>query len=135
MKNDIMLISSDYNQQIKFWSNMDNKCKHIIEYKESAITAIELTQSKESLAFATTNSIKFLDLATMNPNPVLSLDAHNGVINCILFDKDNQNLLFTAGEDCTIKLNDKRTNKFVQEYNHNNYVNSIQFGYKVRIFK
>lgn len=112
---------------------MDNKCKHIIEYKESAITAIELTQSKESLAFATTNSIKFLDLATMNPNPVLSLDAHNGVINSILFDKDNQNLLFTAGEDCTIKLNDKRTNKFVQEYNHNNYVNSIQFGYKVRI--
>ena len=35
-RGDIMLISSGYDQQIKFWSDIqDTKCKHSFEYKES----------------------------------------------------------------------------------------------------
>ncbi len=35
-RGDIMLISSGYDQQIKFWSDIqDTKCKHSFEYKEA----------------------------------------------------------------------------------------------------
>lgn len=137
MKNDIILISSGFDQHIRFWTqfNNSNKCKHTIEYKEGAINALELLPNKEELAFATNNSIKFLDLVSMNNIPVYSVDSHTGVVNNILFDKEfDSNLFFSSGEDCCVKLNDKRILKAVKEFDHSHYVNSIQLGHKnVRI--
>ena len=74
---DIMLISSGYDQQIKFWSDIqDTKCKHSFEYKESvsktlkkAINSLEITQNKNVVAFSSLNSIKFLDM--QNPNTIV----------------------------------------------------------------
>ena len=136
MKNDIMLISSGYDQQIRFWSDFNNnKCKNTIEYKDSAINSLELLPNKEELAFATNNSVKFLDLVSMNNFPILSIDSHSAVVSCILFSKDFENEFFSSGEDCTIKLNDKRIAKSVREFDHTGYVNSIQIGYdNVSIF-
>ena len=80
MKNDLLLVSSGYDQKIRFWNDLrSNKCEHVIEYKESvylifnqqAINALEITLNKKFLAFGVQNSIKFIDLATMYSVPVL----------------------------------------------------------------
>jgi WD40 repeat protein len=138
MKNDIMLISSGYDQNIRFWSDFNNnKCKNSIsvDFKESAINALELLPSKEELAFAINNSVKFLDLVSMNNFPVYSVDSHTGNISNILFNKDLDSLFFTAGEDSVVKLNDKRILKGVKEFDHSHYVNSIHLGFdNVSIF-
>jgi WD40 repeat protein len=72
MSKDIILVSSGYDMFIRFWSDFnDSKCKHSIEYKEAAINALEITPNKEYVAFATQNSVKFIDLVTLNSTPVI----------------------------------------------------------------
>ena len=132
MRNDLMLISSGYDQQVKFWSNFnDNKPKNSMDFKEQAINALELLPNREELAIAVLNSVKFIDLVSMSNTPVYSVDSHTANISCLLFHKDLDNLFFSGGEDSTVKLNDKRILKSVKDFDHYNYVNSIQLGYSV----
>ena len=71
MTRDIILVSSGYDMYIRFWSDFnDSKCKHSIEYKDAAINALEITPNKEYVAFATQNSVKFIDLVSLNSTPV-----------------------------------------------------------------
>jgi WD40 repeat protein len=77
------------------------------------------------VAFSAQNSIKFIDLVSLNSTPVYSIDSHEGIISNILFPIDFENCFISAGEDCSVKINDIRTCKAVKEYFHSNYVNSI----------
>jgi WD40 repeat protein len=68
---DIILVSSGYDMNIRFWSDFnDSKCKHAIEYKEASINALEITPNKEYVAFTSQSSIKFIDLVSLNSTPV-----------------------------------------------------------------
>lgn len=132
MKNDIMLISSGYDQQIKFWSDFNNsKCKHVYEIgkNEGPINALEMLPNKEEIAFAVNNSVKFLDLVSITPTSSSTISSHNALVNNIMFQKDIDYLFYSSGEDSTVRLNDRRIGKAVKEFNHNHYVNSIQFGF------
>lgn len=71
MTRDIILVSSGYDMYIRFWSDFnDSKCKHSIEYKDAAINALEITPNKEYVAFSSQNSVKFIDLVSLNSTPV-----------------------------------------------------------------
>lgn len=71
MSRDIILVSAGYDMCIRFWSDFnESKWKHSIEYKDSAINALEITPNKEYVAFTSLNSIKFIDLTTLNSTPV-----------------------------------------------------------------
>jgi len=71
MGRDLFLVSSGYDQNIRFWSDFqDNKCKHSIEYKDAAINVLEITPNKEFVAFSAQNCVKFIDLMSMNSTPV-----------------------------------------------------------------
>lgn len=71
MGRDIILVSSGYDYHIRFWSDFnDSKSKHAIEYSAASINALEITPNKEYVAFATQNSVKFIDLVQLNSNPV-----------------------------------------------------------------
>lgn len=74
MSRDIILVSSGYDMNIRFWSDFnDSKCKHAIEYKDAAINALEITPNKEYVAFTAQNSVKFIDLVSLNSTPVNNL--------------------------------------------------------------
>jgi WD40 repeat protein len=74
--NELFLVSSGYDQHIRFWSSdfQENKCKHSIEIKDSSnpstINVLEITPNKEFVSFATQNFVKFIDLKTMSSNSV-----------------------------------------------------------------
>jgi WD40 repeat protein len=126
MTRDIILVSSGYDMHIRFWSDFnDSKCKHSIEFKEGAINALEITPNKEYVAFSSQNSIKFIDLVSLNSTPVYSIDSHEGIVSSILFPTEFENCFISAGEDCSAKINDIRTGKAVKEFYHSNYVNSV----------
>lgn len=126
---DIILVSAGYDMNIRFWSDFsDSKCKHSIEFKESAINSLEITPNKEYVAFAAGNSVKFIDLVSLNSTPVYSIDSHEGIISSILFPIDFENCFISAGEDCSARVNDIRTGKAVKEFYHHNYVNSVAVG-------
>ena len=87
MSYDIALVSSGYDMTIRFWSEISSgtQCKYTVEHKDNAINALEMTPAKDKVAFASGNSIKFLDLHKLSPNPVLSIDSHEGLLSTILF--------------------------------------------------
>ena len=87
MSYDIVLVSSGYDMNISFWSDFTNgtQCKYAIEHKDNAINALEMTPSKEHVAFASGNSLKFIDLHKLSPNPFLSIDSHEVMVSTILF--------------------------------------------------
>ena len=133
MGRDIILVSSGYDYHIRFWSDFkDSKSKHAIEYNNASINALEITPNKQYVAFATQNSVKFIDLIQLNSNPVkliykqvYSIDSHEGLVTSILFPSDFENCFISAGEDSSVKINDIRSTKSIKEFFHSNYVNSV----------
>ena len=127
MSRDIVLISSGYDNVIRFWSNFNpgTQCKAEIEFNENAINVLELSPNRDYVAFAAGNSVKFLDLNTLNPNPVLSIDSHEGLISSVIIPPNLNNCFISAGEDSSIRVNDTRVGKAVKTFYHPNYVNSI----------
>ena len=127
MSNDIVLVSSGYDMTIRFWSDFTNgtQCKYTIEHKDNAINALEMTPSKDQVAFASGNSIKFIDLHKTVPTPFLSLDTHEGLISTIYFPLKMKECVISAGEDCSVRINDTRVGKAVKSFYHSNYVNSV----------
>lgn len=126
---DIVLVSSGYDMNIRFWADFnENQCKYQVEYKDGAINALEMTPNKDYVAFATGNSIKFLDLHTLNPAPVTSIDSHEGLISTILIPQSFDNCFISAGEDCSVRINDIRAGKGVKVFYHSNYVNTVAMG-------
>ena len=130
MSYDIVLVSSGYDMIIRFWSdfNSGTNCKYQIEHKDNAINALEMTPAKDKVAFASGNSIKFLDLHKLGPLPVLSIDPHEGLISTILFPQTLKDIVITAGEDCSVRVSDMRVGKVVKPFFHANYVNSVAIG-------
>ena len=67
MSRDIVLVSSGYDMNIRFWADFnENQCKYQVEYKDGAINALEMTPNKDYVAFATGNSIKVLEPENLN---------------------------------------------------------------------
>ena len=130
MSYDIVLVSSGYDMNIRFWSDFTTgtQCKYSIEHKDNAINALEMTPSKEHVAFASGNSLKFIDLHKISPNPVLSIDSHEGLVSTILFPPKLKDCVISAGEDCSVRINDIRVGKGVKSFYHTNYVNSVAIG-------
>ena len=130
MSYDIALVSSGYDMTIRFWSEISSgtQCKYTVEHKDNAINALEMTPAKDKVAFASGNSIKFLDLHKLSPNPVLSIDSHEGLLSTILFPELLKDLVITGGEDCSIRISDMRVGKVVKSFFHSNYVNSLAIG-------
>ena len=130
MSYDIVLVSSGYDMVIRFWSdfNSGTNCKYQIEHKDNAINALEMTPAKDKVAFASGNSIKFIDLHKLSPIPVLSIDSHEGLLSTILFPQTLKDIVITGGEDCSVRVSDMRVGKVVKSFFHTNYVNSIAIG-------
>jgi G protein beta subunit-like protein len=130
MSYDIVLVSSGYDMIIRFWSdfNSGTNCKYQIEHKDNAINALEMTPSKDKVAFASGNSIKFIDLHKLGPVPILSIDSHEGLLSTILFPQMLKDIVITGGEDCSVRVSDMRVGKVVKSFFHTNYVNSIAIG-------
>ena len=130
MSYDIVLVSSGYDMTIRFWSDFTSgtQCKYSIEHKDNAINALEMTPSKDKVAFASGNSIKFLDLHKLSQIPVLSIDSHEGLLSTILFPQMLKDIVITGGEDCSVRVSDIRVGKVVKSFFHTNYVNSVAIG-------
>ena len=130
MSYDIALVSSGYDMTIRFWSDFTSgtQCKYSIEHKDNAINALEMTPAKDKVAFASGNSIKFLDLHKLSQIPVLSIDSHEGLLSTILFPQMLKDIVITGGEDCSVRVSDIRVGKVVKSFFHTNYVNSVAIG-------
>ena len=81
-----------------------------------------------SEVFTSGNSLKFIDLHKLSPNPVLSIDSHEGLVSTILFPPKLKDCVISAGEDCSVRINDIRVGKGVKSFYHTNYVNSVAIG-------
>jgi G protein beta subunit-like protein len=87
-----------------------------------------MTPAKDKVAFASGNSIKFLDLHKLSQIPVLSIDSHEGLLSTILFPQMLKDIVITGGEDCSVRVSDIRVGKVVKSFFHTNYVNSVAIG-------
>jgi G protein beta subunit-like protein len=133
MNSDILLVSSGYDMYIRLWSNFqDNNCKYQIEWKENAINALVVTPNKDFVVFASGNSVKFLELHALNQKNIISIDSHEGLVSTILIPNNVgylDNCFISAGEDCTVRINDRRDSKgAIKTFYHSNYVNSVQIA-------
>ena len=122
-----ILISSGFDCTIKFWSNFatGTKPQEIFYHKENAINALEMPKDKDKVAFATGNTIKFVDLNSIKLFPVFLSDLHEGLITNILFPKKLNNIVITGGEDNSVRISDMRVGKVIKSFFHSHFVNSI----------
>ena len=122
-----ILISSGFDCTIKFWSNFatGTKPQEIFYHKENAINALEMPKDKDKVAFATGNTIKFVDLNSIKLFPVFLSDLHEGLITNILFPKKLNNIVITGGEDNSVRISDMRVGKVIKSFLHSHFVNSI----------
>ena len=130
MSNEIVLVSNGYDMNIRFWSDFSNgtQWKYSIEHKDNAINALEMTPSKDHVAFVSGNSLKFIDLHKLSPNPLLSIDSHEGLASTIVFPQKLKDLVISGGEDCSVRVNDIHVGKAVKSFYHTNYVNFVAIG-------
>ena len=122
-----ILISSCFDNSIQFWSEFTTgaKPKAIFRNKETAINALEMPKDKDKVAFATGNTIKFVDLNSIKLFPVFLSDLHEGLITNILFPKKLNNIVITGGEDNSVRISDMRVGKVIKSFFHSHFVNSI----------
>ena len=122
-----ILISSCFDNSIQFWSEFTTgaKPKAIFRNKETAINALEMPKDKDKVAFATGNTIKFVDLNSIKLFPVFLSDLHEGLITNILFPQNLNDIVITGGEDNSVRISDMRVGKVIKSFFHSNFVNSI----------
>ena len=123
----IILISSCFDNSIQFWSEFTTgaKPKAIFRNKETAINALEMPKDKDKVAFATGNTIKFVDLNSIKLFPVFLSDLHEGLITNILFPQNLNDIVITGGEDNSVRISDMRVGKVIKSFFHSHFVNSI----------
>lgn len=120
----VILVSSGYDQTIKFWEALSGICSRTIQHGDGQVNRLAITPDKRFLAAAGAKSIKLFDIRSNNPNPTLSFDDHNGNVTAVAIQADGK-WMASSSEDGTVKVWDLRTGHVQRNYRHGCPVNDV----------
>mmetsp|Transcript_32623 Transcript_32623/g.45270 ORF Transcript_32623/g.45270 Transcript_32623/m.45270 type:complete len:316 (+) Transcript_32623:173-1120(+) len=124
MGSSVVLATAGYDHTVRFWQATSGICYRTLQYADSQVNKLEITPDKQYLAAAGNPHIRLFEVATNNPQPVLSFDGHSGNVTAVGFEKDSK-WLFSGSEDGTVKLWDVRAQGCQREYESRAAVNSV----------
>lgn len=120
----VILVSSGYDQTIKFWEALSGICSRTIQHGDGQVNRLAITPDKRFLAAAGSKSIKLFDIRSNNPNPTLSFDEHTGNVTAVAIQADGK-WMASSSEDGTVKVWDLRTGHVQRSYKHGSPVNDV----------
>lgn len=120
----VILVSSGYDQTIKFWEALSGICSRTIQHGDGQVNRLAITPDKRFLAAAGGRSIRLYDIRSNNPNHTLSLDDHTGNVTAVAIQADGK-WLASSSEDGTVKVWDMRTGHVQRNYLHKCPVNDV----------
>lgn len=120
----VILVSSGYDQTIKFWEALSGICSRTIQHGDAQVNRMAITPDKRFLAAAGARSIRLYDIRSNNPNHTLSFDDHTGNVTAVAIQADGK-WMASASEDGTVKVWDMRTGHVQRNYKHKCAVNDV----------
>lgn len=120
----VILVSSGFDQTIKFWEALSGICSRTIQNADAQVNRMAITPDKHYLACACAHSILLYDIRTQNPNPVMKFEGHYGNVTAIAIQADGK-WLVSSSEDGTVKVWDMRNPTVQRNYKHHCPVNDV----------
>lgn len=120
----VVLVSSGYDQTIKFWEALSGICNRTIQSGDGQVNRMAITPDKKYLACASVHSVLLYDIRTSNPNPVMKFEGHTGNVTAVAIQVEGK-WMVTSSEDGTVKVWDMRQGTVQRNYKHNCPVNDV----------
>lgn len=120
----VILVSSGYDQTIKFWEALSGICSRTIQHNDGQVNRLAITPDKRFIAAAGSRSIRLYDIKSNNPNHTVSFDDHTANVTAVAIQADGK-WLASSSEDGTVKVWDMRTGHVQRSYKHKCPVNDV----------
>lgn len=120
----VLLVSSGYDQTIKFWEALSGICNRTIQSGDGQVNRMAISPDKRYLACASVHSVLLYDIRTSNPQPVMKFEGHYGNVTAVAIQADGK-WMVTSSEDGSVKVWDMKTGSIQRNYKHNCAVNDV----------
>jgi G protein beta subunit-like protein len=131
----VVLCTGGFDHTIRFWEAPTGLCSRTLQYTDSQINYLAISNDKGYLAVAGNPTIRLYDIiSTLNTNtansagtqPLSSCEGHSGNVCAVGWQKDRK-WLYSCSEDGTVKIWDIRTPGYqhARDYSNKCSVNSI----------
>ncbi|KAF7508274.1 hypothetical protein GJ744_009419 [Endocarpon pusillum] len=120
----VILCTAGYDHNIRFWEALSGICSRTIQHPESQVNRLCITPNKRYLAAAGRHVVRLYDIASTNPNPVMTFEGHSNNITGVAFHCEGK-WMVTSSEDCTVRVWDTRSGTQQRNYTHLNPVNDV----------
>lgn len=120
----VVLVSSGYDQTIKFWEALSGICSRTIQSGDAQANRLAITPDKRFLAAAGARSIRLYDIQSTQSNHTLSFDGHEGNVTAVAIQAESR-WLASSSEDGTVKVWDMRSGQVQRNYKHHCPVNEV----------
>lgn len=120
----VVLCSSGYDEQIKFWEALSGVCSRTIQHSDGQVNRMVITHDKKYLACAGAHTVRLYDIKSDSPNPVMTFEGHKGNITALEIQAEGK-WMVTSSEDGTVKVWDMRSGTIQRDYHHREPVNDV----------
>ena len=118
MTSDLILATAGYDHVIRFWDASSGLTKTSIEFPNTQVNKMTLSNDGKYLAVAAHNLVKVFDLSPESFASEVQYEGHTGNITAIGFQSENK-WFFTASEDATLKIFDFKKTGFMRNFENN----------------
>lgn len=117
----VFLVTAGYDHTIRFWETLTGSCYRIAQHNESQVNKLVISPDKKYVVAAGNPQVRFYDLETSKTMPEKNYEGHTSSVTAVGFQCDNQ-WMYTASEDGTIKIWDMRAQGCQRDYKLNSMV-------------
>jgi G protein beta subunit-like protein len=120
----VILVTGGYDHKIRFWDATSGVCSRSINFGESQINVLAISNDKNFLAAGGNPFLHLYDINSIDERPILSYDHHTNNITGLGFQHDAR-WLYTCSEDGSVRIWDPRTNTTSRKYECGCSVNTV----------
>ncbi|XP_030019732.1 target of rapamycin complex subunit lst8 isoform X1 [Manduca sexta] len=103
----VVLVTGGYDHTIKLWQAHSGVCLRTMQHPDSQVNGLEISPNGQMVAACGYQHIRMYDLASANPDPVITFEGITKNVSRVGFQK-NGSWMYTGGEDCTARIWDPR---------------------------
>ncbi|CAG8477043.1 2581_t:CDS:10 [Scutellospora calospora] len=112
----VILATGDHDQTIRLWEVPEGVSWRTMDHFDSQVNRVTLSPDRKFLAAAGNPNVRLYDMTTHNPSPIITLKGHKHNVTAVGFIDDN--IIYTGGEDGTLKLWDVRERSVKKTFNN-----------------
>lgn len=120
----VILCTGGYDHTIRFWEATTGECHRSLQFADSQVNCLRITQDKKYLAAAGNPHVRLYDIPSAMSSHVLAFEGHKGNVSTVGFQKDRK-WMYTGSDDGTVKIWDMRHKGYQRDYKGTAPVNAV----------